>query len=177
MKISNNNTTFGLANNHIQSKNNQPSFGALRADAADMFMKKAGKSLDDKGKNIVAEAIQTLAKNISESFIDIGTGKSKVIKKSPFGKVQISATPAVNDVLTIIDAHAVDNQIKPVPFGKILGFEQDGSNVFVKMSDRLSDTQNGAKKLSVQDFVKQLTELVNYKEKTAAKETANKKNN
>ena len=123
----------------------------------------------------MAEAIQTLAKNISEALIDIGTGKSKTITKTPLGKVQISLRPEIEDVLTIIDAKAPDNQIKAAPFGKILGFEQDGSNVFVKMSDRLSDTQNGAKKLSVQDFVKKLTELVNYKEKTAAKKAANRK--
>ena len=68
----------------------------------------------------MAEAIQTLAKNISEALIDIGTGKSKTITKTPLGKVQISLRPEIEDVLTIIDAKAPDNQIKAAPFGKIL---------------------------------------------------------
>ncbi len=58
------------ASNRVNCKaNNQLSFGALRADVADEFIKKAAADLDPKGRNIVIENLIKLAKRAKKSCV------------------------------------------------------------------------------------------------------------
>jgi len=70
------NVSSNFNSNGLNKVNNGPSFGALRADAADMFIKKAtetGRSWGQKTQNSVLQEIVRLAQRAKQSLVlDIG---------------------------------------------------------------------------------------------------------
>ena len=174
MKISNNNSAFNATNlNKCNSaEKNQPSFGALKTDAVDMFMKKAAASLDKNGRMSVASTIQKFGADMIDSFINIGVGQQKIAKQSPFGKLAVKNT--FNGPDNVVLTNTI-NKSTISPFGEILGFEQEDGTVFIKTSKNpsgVSSNANASYKISFQNFIKQLADLVDSEEKKTAGKVA-----
>lgn len=72
--VSNNFNNYN--SNSLNKVNNGPSFGALRADAANMFIKTAAAQLDQKSQNVVLQEVIRLAERAKQSkVLDIGATK------------------------------------------------------------------------------------------------------
>ncbi len=135
--------------NKLSKANNSPSFGALRADAADAFIQKAAENLDPKSQNTVLEQLIKLAERAKQSLVlDIKAGDKYTGYCGGEGK-------QVNTLRFVDTTKAKDNSFG-FYLGDILGFEKkkdsNDVNIILNKASGLMEPSSakGIEKVTVQ---------------------------